>query len=289
MLAFRVSHLVKPFFAASIVLFSLSASANEPMACIEPDSDPDGDRWGWENGQSCLVVARPAHPVCSDASLDPDNDGWGWENNATCRVASGGSTQVPVVDMNSTGLGLTADATDVGVQPPLAAHIVVPFHKYPNDLEVSSSGIIYFFQPPSGVLAAMDSAGNFLWERDLHRTLFIDDMKLDPTESQLVVSLNGGGVGSFDLQGNQQWVFNDSRYLAPEIHIGDTAIIASFTSSSFHDAPRVVASFGFDGSQRWNFASEDFIGEVAVGHGNVYIRATNADNRSLEEILVYRQ
>jgi len=41
-----------------------------------------------------------AHPICSSAAADEDGDGWGWENNDSCIVqattpASNASSAVP--------------------------------------------------------------------------------------------------------------------------------------------------------------------------------------------------
>ncbi|AWB65998.1 beta-mannosidase [Saccharobesus litoralis] len=63
-------------------------SGNYPN-CSSAAADPDGDGWGWENGQSCIVVnthAPNGFPYCSSSSVDPDGDGWGWENNGSCVV-----------------------------------------------------------------------------------------------------------------------------------------------------------------------------------------------------------
>ena len=87
--------------AAMLVVFS---SVSTPVHANVPDCssaaiDPDGDGWGWENNQSCVVPGsgavgseeaqqQPAlTPICSSASVDPDQDGWGWENNRSCVIA----------------------------------------------------------------------------------------------------------------------------------------------------------------------------------------------------------
>ena len=58
-------------------------------------TDPDGDGWGWEDGQSCRVASVVGNPddvpgdiVCSSIDSDPDGDGWGWEDGQSCRVNS---------------------------------------------------------------------------------------------------------------------------------------------------------------------------------------------------------
>lgn len=67
----------------------------ELPACSSADSDPDGDGYGWENEQSCIVSAKPLNntastsfPVCNSASSDSDGDGYGWENEQSCLVAT---------------------------------------------------------------------------------------------------------------------------------------------------------------------------------------------------------
>jgi len=57
--------------------------------CQDPNSDADGDGWGWENGESCKVqqsIAPNGYPYCKSSSADPDGDGWGWENEVSCVI-----------------------------------------------------------------------------------------------------------------------------------------------------------------------------------------------------------
>jgi hypothetical protein len=71
------------------VVLSAPAQASYPT-CVSSASDPDGDGWGWENNQSCIVASSSSsYPTCTSSSSDPDGDGWGWENNQSCKVASG--------------------------------------------------------------------------------------------------------------------------------------------------------------------------------------------------------
>ncbi|MEO3853819.1 carbohydrate-binding domain-containing protein [Acrocarpospora sp. B8E8] len=82
--------------------FAENAPNGYPYCVNGSSSDPDGDGWGWENNQSCVVrgsLADPAagsgtggtapngYPYCvNGSSSDPDGDGWGWENNRSCVV-----------------------------------------------------------------------------------------------------------------------------------------------------------------------------------------------------------
>lgn len=74
-----------------------AAYTGEFPRCRFDISDPDGDAWGWEDGQSCIVTEEtrrdfpePAdsadYPACEHAKNDPNGDGWGWENNRVCQV-----------------------------------------------------------------------------------------------------------------------------------------------------------------------------------------------------------
>ena len=41
----------------ALLLSPSALAATTYPACASAASDPDGDGWGWENGQSCQVVA----------------------------------------------------------------------------------------------------------------------------------------------------------------------------------------------------------------------------------------
>jgi hypothetical protein len=86
--------------------------------CDTLASDPDGDRWGWENNRSCLVVtaAGPWGPACANAgAADPDGDGWGFEYGRGCVVLTkpaSGSTGGDSTGGDSTGGGSTGGGSD---------------------------------------------------------------------------------------------------------------------------------------------------------------------------------
>lgn len=89
--------------SCGFVLSWISKSADESgyvddyPPCRYSMSDPDGDGWGWENEQSCIVTndtsrefSAPAnaadYPTCGHSSSDPDGDTWGMENDKICQV-----------------------------------------------------------------------------------------------------------------------------------------------------------------------------------------------------------
>ena len=78
--------------------------SNQLPACSSPAVDSDGDGFGFENNQSCVVqggattppqsdapVSGSGFPVCSSSDTDPDGDGFGFENNQSCIVQGGGN------------------------------------------------------------------------------------------------------------------------------------------------------------------------------------------------------
>jgi len=97
-----------------VALLAANISQAALPACSSTAFDADGDGWGWENHQSCVVTpdtpgsdpidnTAPAkespsnlnrHPACTLASSDPDGDGWGWENQRSCYVSDNGGDQV---------------------------------------------------------------------------------------------------------------------------------------------------------------------------------------------------
>lgn len=108
--------LVLPFTA--ILLYApvsgAQSSSNQSLPlCVSETSDSDGDGYGWENEQSCIVGMSVEEGFCEDrgdfpwgwnestrsscilgvqtepsACVDTDGDGWGWNGIATCIVDS---------------------------------------------------------------------------------------------------------------------------------------------------------------------------------------------------------
>ena len=70
-----------------------SVSGDEPgeenfpaTICI----DSDGDGWGWNGIESCIVDTVPTVPTAPDeipmACIDTDGDGWGWNGVESCLI-----------------------------------------------------------------------------------------------------------------------------------------------------------------------------------------------------------
>ncbi|MFE0464162.1 carbohydrate-binding domain-containing protein [Kitasatospora sp. NPDC058965] len=97
------------------------ASNGYPYCVNASSADANGDGWGWENNQSCIVrggkadpgpaaaaTAPNGYPYCVNASsADANGDGWGWENNHSC-VVRGGKADTGSSSGSSSGSGSTA-------------------------------------------------------------------------------------------------------------------------------------------------------------------------------------
>lgn len=83
--------------------------SNQHPACSSPAVDPDGDGFGFENNQSCVVQASTplqsdapiadqssTLPVCSSSDSDSDGDGFGFENNQSCLVQVANNNAAPI-------------------------------------------------------------------------------------------------------------------------------------------------------------------------------------------------
>lgn len=79
--------------------FSATANAGP---CLDPASDPDGDGWGYENGQSCTVESGPANNSGNRTCIDLDGDGWGWNGVESCQLQT---SAAECVDLDGDGWG----------------------------------------------------------------------------------------------------------------------------------------------------------------------------------------
>lgn len=72
-----------------------SGGSSSGAACI----DTDGDGWGWDGSASCLVGAsEPGDSGAADNAgecVDSDGDGWGWDGQASCRVSASDAPATP--------------------------------------------------------------------------------------------------------------------------------------------------------------------------------------------------
>lgn len=88
------------------------ADPNNPggfLVCEFDISDPDGNGWGWEKQQNCVVTPQtradftPAldkqWPACNYTNSDPNKDGWGWEEDEVCKVGIGTKSKPPEVNI----------------------------------------------------------------------------------------------------------------------------------------------------------------------------------------------
>ena len=74
-------HLSRVWRITVAAICGLMFSTSHAQECV----DADGDGWGWNGTESCLVSSAP------QACIDTDGDGYGWDGQASC-VVGGQST-----------------------------------------------------------------------------------------------------------------------------------------------------------------------------------------------------
>jgi len=115
---------MKEIITTAVLVFSTNLLAGE---CLSPDSDPDGDGYGWENNTSCtmpevtvtntdvigacladgndleaenqrlrtqIAALQGSNTNQSSLCVDtaPVGDGWGWNGSTSCRVSASEAT-----------------------------------------------------------------------------------------------------------------------------------------------------------------------------------------------------
>jgi len=82
---------IKPFFIPAAILCNVllvtpnfAQTATSLPDCQSVESDSDGDGFGFENDQSCIVVGGQAMQAQIGQCVDTDGDGFGWNGVATC-------------------------------------------------------------------------------------------------------------------------------------------------------------------------------------------------------------
>ena len=83
---------------------AIVAPAHAMPACVSAASDNDGDGFGWENNNTCIVTfaagSNSSTPICSAQVTDTDRDGWGYENNRSCVINTQPSPTVQQTNQN---------------------------------------------------------------------------------------------------------------------------------------------------------------------------------------------
>lgn len=112
----------------TISMPATSAQRTYP-SCTNAIFDEDGDGYGWENSQSCVVddttsstnnttvnnstttttASQSRYPSCTTTNADSDGDGWGYENGASCQVTV--STQSGISGATGTTTTTTTTTT----------------------------------------------------------------------------------------------------------------------------------------------------------------------------------
>jgi len=79
----------REFLLGAIVMLCSSYSLPSSAAdCV----DSDGDGWGWDGSNSCIVGSPSSSSDNSTQCVDSDGDGWGWDGSNSCIVGSPSSS-----------------------------------------------------------------------------------------------------------------------------------------------------------------------------------------------------
>lgn len=88
---------IKPFFIPAALLCNVllvtpnfAQTTTSLPDCQSVESDSDGDGFGFENDQSCIVVGGQAMQAQIGQCVDTDGDGFGWNGVATCDPTESG-------------------------------------------------------------------------------------------------------------------------------------------------------------------------------------------------------
>ena len=75
-----------PLIFAVVISPGSFVHAQTYPACEYAASDSNGDGYGWEDRQSCVVTEDSSPGALPIQCADDDGDGWGWNGSQVCRV-----------------------------------------------------------------------------------------------------------------------------------------------------------------------------------------------------------
>lgn len=205
----------------------------------------------------------------SDASL---HNGWGWNN----------------VLLESCAPIVTSDNP-----PVVVSEFELSFLEFPLHLHVSTDSTLYLFNPARNSLAARLLDGSVIWEIPVGNSSFLTDLQLTPDQDLLMASSFGGRLIAYRTDGTVSWqidqpgVFND----APDIQVGDTAVIGYYKPDEDAGIGPFIVSYDFDGEVRWRYEIESEqaqrIQEFTLGSdGLVYILIEELELDSRRSVVV---
>lgn len=117
---------------ATVMIAAFSVA--KPVKGVEVSCQYDEkSEWPWVDSRVCQVEEKPlvlddnGSPICSDARADKDGDGWGWENNQSCVIdltLPKQSSSVPGLDVEQDDLVVFEQDFESGsVGPYLPEHL----------------------------------------------------------------------------------------------------------------------------------------------------------------------
>lgn len=217
---------------------------------------PDPDAAGTDEPSRERLIDNIRAVYC-DYTDAPLHDGWGW-NNVLFESCP------PIVTSHN--------------PPVVVSDFTLTFPDFPLHLHVSTDSILYLFNPVMNSLSARQLDGSVIWEMPVGNTSFLTDLQLTPNQDLLLASSFGGRLIAYQADGTVSWQVDQPGVLndAPDIQVGDTAVIAYYIPEENAGIGPFIVSYDFDGTERWRYEVESEqaqrIQEFTLGSdGLVYI------------------
>jgi len=213
-------------------------------------------------------------PTCSATTSDSDGDGWGWEDRQSC-----------VIDNH-----LSTVAVDGGVimtprnrtTPPVSRLRSKPL-EFLRGVETSSDGIVYTHLPVHNLLAALDQSGNVIWQVPIPGNNFVNQIRLDDSETTLYLIMAAGEIASYSVDGNFNWMTSSFGMVWEYLVAESSVILRTSGPSGDNFENNSFVSLAFDGTVNWKFTpSARFTGGINMdSDNNVVIRADVRDGSEI--------
>lgn len=260
---------------ASLLIAGPALAQDQTLYCPNSTTDTDGDGWGFENGLSCIVVdALDGTPMCSAAAEDSDGDGWGWEGGQSC-----------VIDNQFASVAVDGGVimTPQNGSAPIVSRLRSKPLEYLRSAQTASDGTVYTHMPALNLLTALDQSGNAVWQVQIPNNNFVNQIRLDDSETTLYLIMAAGEIASYSVDGSFNWMTSSFgtvwEYVVTESSIvlrSSGPLGQNFDNNSF-------ASLALDGSTNWKFTPQArFTGGINIdADGNVVIRADIQDGSEI--------
>ncbi len=185
----------------NVLSFNPSYAQSRPV-CFSATSDSDGDGYGWENEQTCIVAAEQSQ--CEDRGGFP----WGWNpsSETSCRLDEQVTTNANPNTIEDLVVGTWVCNSMYLASPPFSSNPVAP----PFEDEVITAMWSYYFRLISGQDAAQTLSQKLITLRT-DGTASVSNAFVP--DEQRFSSGSTPGQGTYVPAIERTWTVSDSRLL----------------------------------------------------------------------------